>query len=125
MLYNDFKKLSFTEKRYKVEQMTDPFLECDTSEREYLLSNIMNSRDEREYEYWIKELGIFEDSYRNYRDEKIMTVKLSLRAKNALMRNGIKTVGQLIDNRFILHTMRSVGAKTHAEVKKLLEIYGY
>lgn len=125
MLYDDFKKLSFTEKRYKVEQMTDPFLECDTSEREYLLSNIMNSRDEREYEYWINELGIFENSYKKYRDHKIMTVKLSLRAKNALMRNGIKTVGQLIDNRFILHTMRSVGAKVVAEVDKLLEMYGY
>ena len=64
MEWQNFKKLNTNEKRYKVEQMTDLDLNCDTRERELLIADIVRAKNEDEYIKAIAMLEIFEASYR-------------------------------------------------------------
>jgi len=64
MEWQDFRKLSTNEKRYKAEQMTDLSLNCDFWERNAILSDIVNAKNEDEYLTAIEMLEKFEESYK-------------------------------------------------------------
>lgn len=64
MEWQDFRKLSTQEKRYKAEQMTDLSLNCDFSERASRIRDIVYARNEDEYLTAIEMLEKFEASYK-------------------------------------------------------------
>lgn len=59
------------------------------------------------------------------REEPLTVLNMSNRGSNALLRNGYRTIGDLIDNWSKLNIVRGLGTKTVQEIKYALCAYQY